>query len=169
VIHREWKEQETDNAFLRHALPLDAYYTAIDHGNLRNGKGKEAGMRAGAARKRRGVKAGIPDWLIVWHGITLWIERKAGSSLSDDQKTTRDQLVANGHIWRLAKSLDDVEAACLFAGIPLRATAGGIADRVEAARERKAPARKARRPKAEPRFTLGKRASSRLAKAGIFT
>lgn len=162
MIHHEWKAQETDHTFLRHALPPDAYFTAIDHGRLGRGK---SGIAAGAARKRRGVKAGIPDWLIVWRGVTLWIERKVNAGVSTEQKLARDALRANGHLWVLARTLDDIEAALVAAGIPLRATAGGIRERVAAARAR--PKVKSRAKKAEPRFVAGKRLMGRMRKAGI--
>ena len=129
LVQHEWRAQEVDNAFLSRALPEDAYYTAIDGGRAPNAK-------IGAARKRRGIKAGLPDFLIVWSGITLWIERKAGASLSPNQKVTRDYLVRNGHRWALARSTEDVEAACRAAGIPLRATLGEIRERIADQRAR---------------------------------
>jgi hypothetical protein len=128
-VQREWRAQEADNAFLSRALPEGAYYTAIDGGRAEN-------ARIGAARKRRGIKAGLPDFLVVYCGITLWIERKAGSSLSEHQRITRDALIRNGHRWALAKSTEDIEIACREAGIPLRATFGGIVERIAAQRER---------------------------------
>lgn len=91
----EWAAQRTDNFFLKRALPEGAYFTAIDHA-------RKMTLAAGAQRKARGIKPGIPDWLIVWNGITLWIERKAGSSLSENQKLFRDQIRENGHLWALA-------------------------------------------------------------------
>lgn len=120
---REWLGQRTDQAFLSRALPADAYFTAID-------VGRSSDARQGQLRKLRGVKAGIPDWLIVWRGITLWIERKAGASLTEPQRLTRDLLIANGHQWRLARSTEQIEEACRSVGIPLRATLGGIRERI---------------------------------------
>ena len=115
VIQREWVDQRGYAAFLARALPQGAYWTAID-------VGRSATPAQGAMRKARGVKAGIPDFLVVWRGITLWIEVKARQSLSPAQKTTRDVLLANGHRWALARSGEDVEAALRGAGIPLFAT-----------------------------------------------
>lgn len=125
----EWIAQRGDNAFLSKALPIDAYYTAIDVGRSKN-------ANDGQLRKLRGVKPGIPDWLIVWNGITLWIERKIDAALSETQKLTRDRLRANGHLWALAHSLEDIEAACIAAGIPLRATLGAIQERIADQRAR---------------------------------
>ncbi len=119
-VQREWKEQETDARFLNHALPYDAYWTAIDGGRAKNGA-------IGQLRKRRGLKGGVPDWLIVWQGITLWIERKvskAESDLNDNQRLTAAALVRNGHLWARANDTFEVEAALRAAGIPLRATYG---------------------------------------------
>lgn len=128
-IQHEWTAQRGDNAFLSKALPPEAYFTAIDVGRSKN-------ANDGQLRKLRGVKPGIPDWLIVWNGVTLWIERKAAAALSETQKLTRDVLVRNGHRWALAHSVEDIEAACLAAGIPLRATLGEISGRIAEQNER---------------------------------
>ena len=122
-VQYEWKAQKADNAFLAKALPADACFTAIDHA-------RKMSAQAGKMRKDRGIKPGIPDWFIVWRGLTLWIERKAGSSLSTNQETFRDQLIRNGHHWRLARSLEEIELACRDVGIPLRATLGEIRERI---------------------------------------
>jgi hypothetical protein len=161
MIQHEWNAQKTDNAFLGKALPDDAYFSAIDHA-------RKMSKAAGAQRKARGVKAGLPDWLIVWHGITLWIERKVDASLSEGQKTTRDALRANGHHWALAKSLEDVEAACRDVGIPLKATLGDIRERI-AAQDYVPPKKRApaNRKVAEPRFQWGKSATKRAAARGV--
>lgn len=159
MIHSEWNAQKTDNAFLGKALPDDAYFTAIDHA-------RKMSAIHGKARKDRGVKAGIPDWLIVWNGITLWIERKVGTSLSGSQKITRDRLTANGHHWRLARSLEDMEAACRDVGIPLKATLGDIRARIAA--QEIIPKKRSSSPrKAAPRYEWGKSVVKRATKAGV--
>lgn len=116
----EWREQETDKRFLEHALPPDAYWTAID-------QGRASSRRIGELRKKRGIKSGIPDWLIVWRGVTLWIERKisrAESELKTNQRLAAERLQANGHRWARANDTFEVEAALRAAGIPLSATYG---------------------------------------------
>lgn len=124
LSQNEWRDQRGYNAFLSKILPADAYYTAIDVGRSPN-------AHWGMMRKMRGVKPGIPDFVIAWKGTALWLECKAaGGSLSPHQKTTRDALIHNGHRWALVRSMDDIEAACTDAGIPLRATAGGVRDRI---------------------------------------
>ena len=135
LVQHEWRDQRGYNVFLSKALPIDAYYTAIDVGRSRS-------REEGQLRKNRGVKSGIPDFLIVWHGVTLWIECKHDGSLSEAQKTTRAALVANGHTWALARSTEEVEAACRGAGIPLRATLGDIRARIADQTDRLPPKRK---------------------------
>ena len=155
---REHADQTRDKAFLERAFPLDGYWTAIDHAAKLS---KEAGNR----RKRRGVRAGIPDWYFQWNGVTLWVEMKAGSSLSYNQKLTRDRLIANGAHWALAKSGEELEAALRHVGIPLRATYGERAARMAAqpAKPKRAP----RAAKPVARYTASKGFSKRAAKRGI--
>lgn len=109
----EWTAQEADAEFLALALPLDAFWTAID-------SGKADSAKAGALRKKRGIKAGVPDFIVVWNKITLWIERKAGARLSIPQANVRAMLLNNGHHWVLAHSTEDIERALIGYGIPLR-------------------------------------------------
>ena len=111
----EWTFQKAAAEYLAIALPSDAFWTAIDHA-------AKMSPVAGRMRKLRGVKAGIADIMIVWRGITLWIELKTGSALSASQKDFRDDVIRNGHAWALARSLDDIEFACALNRIPMKAT-----------------------------------------------
>ena len=113
-LQPEWDLQKAAAEYLAIALPSDAYWSAIDHA----GKMTPA---AGRMRKMRGVKAGIADVMIVWRGITLWIELKAGSSVSPSQKSFADAVIRNGHAWSVARSLDDIAFACAVNRIPLKA------------------------------------------------
>ena len=137
---REWTLQRAIAVYLSKALPPDVYWTAIDIGSA-------GGARAGQLRKARGVRPGIADMMIAWRGVslavTLWVEIKAGSSLSEAQKLFRDQVTNAGHRWALARSIEDVEAACVEAGIPLCATVSAISDRIAEQRARLPAKRKA--------------------------
>jgi hypothetical protein len=143
----EWSLQRTVAVFLSKALPPEAYFTSIDMGRSRS-------ANEGQLRKLRGVKSGVPDVLIVYNGITLWCELKVEASLSEPQKLTRDALRANGHLWALARSPEDVEAACLAAGIPLRATLGAIRERIADQNERLGIVKRKRAPR--PRTSRAK-------------
>lgn len=157
----EWSLQRSVAAFLSKALPSEAYWTSIDVGRSKS-------EREGALRRQRGVKPGIPDILVAWNGLTLWLELKAGSSLSVPQAITRDELRANGHLWELCRSPEDVEAACLRAGIPLRATLGEIRGRIAEQSERLPAKRKrASRAKVAPRFSASKGVVRRAASRGV--
>jgi len=141
AVMREWRDQRGYHAFLSKALPADAYHSAIDVGSAGN-------AQAGALRKARGQKAGLPDYLIVYRGTTLWIEFKNRAQLSLAQQLTRDALRLNGHCWALARCPEDVEAACTLAGIPLRATFSQIRQRIADQHEHlPAPRKRAARPR----------------------
>jgi hypothetical protein len=163
ALHQtEWALQRACAAFLSKALPADAYFTSIDIG-------RSTSAAQGQLRKLRGCKAGVPDMLIVSSDITLWLELKAGASLSAPQKLTRDALVLNGHYWALCRSMEDVEVACRSASIPLRATLGQIRERIAIQNEH-LPAKKPKRAsprKAGPRYTLGNAAVRRAKTNGV--
>lgn len=129
LVQHEWRDHRAYAVFLSKALPPEAYWTSIDVGRSKS-------AHEGQLRKARGVRAGIPDVLIAYRGTTLWLEIKAATYLSEPQKLTRDALIANGHHWALVRSPEDVEAACLAAGIPLRATLGEIRQRIDEQNER---------------------------------
>lgn len=163
--HREWRAQEVDWVFLMRALPHGAMAYGIDQSAKRT---KAANMR----RLARGCRPGVPDTYIFWSGILLWLERKreGGGKLSRAQEIFRDDTRANGGHWALIETTDEVEAACLAAGIPLRATLGGIRGRI-ADQQARLPAKKrktARKAKAEPRKTGGKGFVRRTRVRGIF-
>ena len=112
LVQREWNLQRAIVTYLSKALPPTAYFTLIDIGSA-------GSAQQGALRKARGVKPGIADVLIAYLGATLWLEIKAGTQLSEHQKLFRDQVMANGHCWALARCPEDVEQACRDVGIPL--------------------------------------------------
>lgn len=124
--HREWKEQEAIATYLHLALPDGTYWTAIDQGYVRSPNPKTGALSSealGALRRKRGIKASVPDWQIIWQGIVVFVEQKTPKgSLSGGQKEMRDMLIANGVIWGVARSIKDMERILLDAGIPLRCT-----------------------------------------------
>ena len=129
--------------------------------------GRSASAKQGQWRKLRGVKAGIPDVLIVHASKTLWLEIKDGSALSEAQKTTRDALRANGHLWCMCSSMESVQEALVWAQIPLRATLGDIRARIAEQDERlAAKPKRASRPRSAPRYS-GAGMQKRAAKRGI--
>lgn len=102
--------------FLTLALPEDAWFCHVPNGGKRS--------KSEAARfKAMGVKAGVPDLLIIYQGRAHWVELKAGKGrLSEAQQTVRAQLYAVDCHWADCRSLDDVEWWIGQWGIPLRAS-----------------------------------------------
>ena len=100
--------------YLDRALPPDAFWTSIDSAGR--------GAIAGARMKRRGVRKGILDTLVVWRDITLWIELKsADGRLTPDQRRFCLAVEQAGHRTRICRSLEAVYQVLLNNGIPLRA------------------------------------------------
>lgn len=125
-LHRGRKrpEQELQIAvagFLRHALKPPTMWTSIDHG-----AGKMSRASAGL-RKARGVKAGLPDILVLHpedhYTFVLGIELKADKgSLSPEQRAIWDAFNSAGAAYAVCRSIDAVQSTLRFHGIPLHAS-----------------------------------------------
>lgn len=103
--------------FLNHALPIGSFWTSIDHATKSASEGEK--------KKRRGVKRGVPDVLIVVPNRTIWIELKAPKGrVSEAQLQVKDSLELNGHHYYVAKSVAEVEGILRDISVPLRATTG---------------------------------------------
>lgn len=106
--------------FLDVALAGVALWSSLDAG-----AGRMTGRSAGR-RKARGVKPGWPDVVIVFGGavgvrVLLGIELKAGRGRqSDEQRAVAAAWESQGGLYRVCRSLAEVEAAIRGAGIPLR-------------------------------------------------
>lgn len=138
----EWNFQTLVWVFLQKALPFGAFAISIDEAAKRS---KQANM----ARKARGCDGGVGD-LFIYHGrIVLFLECKTHSGdQRAKQKAFQDGILRNGGHYSIVKTLDDVELACVNAGIPLRATLGDVRARI-AEQNARLPAkhkRAARRP-----------------------
>lgn len=94
--------QRSIASYLDVALPAGCWYTAI---NPIPGKTKIAAARS----KAMGMKAGVPDLLIIWHGKPIFIEvKKEGGYLSKVQKEIHDHIRAAGAEVYTGRSIDDV-------------------------------------------------------------
>lgn len=126
---REWLFQQLGWVFLQKALPRDALCLSID----------EAAKRSTAAilaRHARGCLGGAGDIYIYWEAVTLWLECKDKSGQRERQKAFQAGIERNKGFYAKPKTLEDIEAACLAAGIPLRATLGEIRGRIAEQNER---------------------------------
>lgn len=80
-------------------------------------------IRAGARMKKQGRKAGIPDNCVVYAGRAHFIELKSKTgTLSPAQKIVIPALKSAGSPVEIARTLEDVMAALVAWGIPLRHT-----------------------------------------------
>jgi len=74
--------------------------------------------------KSMGVKAGVPDLVIIWEGRAYFIELKAGTGkLTEHQVEMMRCLTGAGAGWRCCTSLDGVIETLEGWGIPLKARA----------------------------------------------
>ena len=88
--------------YLDVVLPVDAFWTAI---NPIPGKS----IVAAANSMAMGMKAGVPDILILHKGKTIWIEvKKEGGYLSKVQKSLHMDIDTAGGAVYTARSIDDI-------------------------------------------------------------
>jgi hypothetical protein len=99
--------------------PAKTWWSALDHA-------AQLSPRYGAERKRRGVKRGLPDVMVLAQGkqqvaLLIGIELKAPKgSLSPDQKEVRDAWIAMGHQYHVARSLEEVQDILDHCHVPMR-------------------------------------------------
>jgi hypothetical protein len=111
VSRAEWQQQTRLARLLDLWLPDDAFWTATD--------ATAASATASAMRKKRGVRPGLPDFLILYRGKLITIELKSprgGGQCRPTQRAVREQLLkaglkawwqcvtAEAAMWALAKS-----------------------------------------------------------------
>lgn len=85
--------------------------------------GGKRGFREAQRFKAAGVKAGVPDLIVINDGRAIGIELKAGKTpLSDVQRDYHERLRRARVAVTVCRSVDEVEAALRAAGVPLHAT-----------------------------------------------
>lgn len=112
-------EQQLHQAVARYldlALPADSWWTTIGHGWGKLGK-----ATAGIG-KSCGIKAGVPDILILYNGTAHFLELKSGTGrLSKVQQAAADAIINTHAHWALCRSLNDVTFFLKAWSIPTRA------------------------------------------------
>lgn len=103
--------------FLRRALkPHECLWWHCPNGGRRD-------VKTAARLKRMGVLPGVADLEFLWPNGRGFIELKSETgTLEDEQKVFRDQVLALGAFWRLARSVDDVERVLRAWRVPLHAS-----------------------------------------------
>ena len=83
--------------------------------------GEKRSPRTAGLLKRMGVKAGVPDLFVFAPGIVVALELKAGKGrATETQEAMLDRLNECGVHTAICKSIEQVEQALRFAGVPLR-------------------------------------------------
>jgi hypothetical protein len=160
---------------LDRALLPPAYYTA-----LHDADGTTRTDNQRARDRNRGIKSGQLDWDVVQApGLVRKLELKRGKGhLSANQVLTIEALNKCGVPPIVAWDLRQVHQGLALAGFRFSANVGTVLAHLEAElagwdreaeliKSGQAPAKKSRKPKAEPRFQFGTRAVARARKAGI--
>jgi hypothetical protein len=145
--HTEHTLQTAVAVYLAQAMPLDSWWTSVDAGQGR------MGLIAAGRRKARGVKAGVPDVLVLWSGRFRSIELKVGAGRpSEAQRNMGADIVQAGGGWLCANSIAEVEAALIGWGIPLRPVSMLPSERDARvlARLTAEPKKRTAKPRAEP-------------------
>ena len=93
--------------------PDKTWWSAIDHA-------AQLSARYGAERKRRGVKRGLPDILVLTATTVVGIELKAGrGKLTPEQLATSVAWRRLGWFYEVARSLREVQDILECYGVPM--------------------------------------------------
>lgn len=88
---------------------LNSEWTCWSSVENSNHTGGTLGMIKQAKDKRKGVKKGFPDIIIMYSGTCLCIELKAGKNTTTDiQDAFHDRIRQSGNNVEVARSIDDV-------------------------------------------------------------
>lgn len=103
--------------WMRYAMPARAPWTAFPAGEART-------AMTGGRLKRMGLMPGWPDIIVLFDGLFIGIELKAGKGrMSDEQAAVQHGIIENGGWFQVCRSLDEVQALLRRAGVPLKARA----------------------------------------------
>jgi hypothetical protein len=110
----EWQEQVKLSLLLDKWLdPTCTFWTATDP--------VAPSATSGAMRKKRGVKAGLPDVLVWYCGKSITIELKSRrGQCSRSQRAVRELLLRAGAQWWVSRSANAAMWALAQSGVPFR-------------------------------------------------
>lgn len=115
----EHKLQIAVTNYLHFSLPSDATWFAVPNGGLRN-------LKTAQKLKAEGVRPGVADIIVVWKGRAIGLELKAPKgSQSKAQKEWAEMFQLAGGVYRVCKSVDEVETFLDMLGVPMRARLTG--------------------------------------------
>lgn len=110
----EFTLQKAVCQFLKWAVPADCVWHSIPNGGQRH-------TRAAQKLVATGLRAGVPDLLVIYRGRPTYIELKTPvGRLSADQRQMHQRLAAAGADVFVLRSVEGVESSLREIGIPLR-------------------------------------------------
>ena len=111
---QEWTEQTKLAGMLDKYLdPTDTFWTSLEN--------KPISRLSGIFQKKRGVRSGLPDELVIWRGKPIFIELKSRAGVaSKAQKQIRAKLKPAGADWWLARSARAALMALHLSGVVFR-------------------------------------------------
>lgn len=98
-------------------------------------RSKKQSLRQHIREKARGLESGTPDTVLIVPGPSIWCELKAAESRegpTDNQEAIGGDIIAAGHYWCWAKSVEQYRAHLVRFGVPLRPNAAIVAMRYDA-------------------------------------
>jgi hypothetical protein len=102
-------------AFLSKALHRDTWWAHVPNGGYRH-------ATEAKRLKAMAVVPGTPDLLLIHRGAACWLElKRKGGYLSPAQNYCHQRLLLAGSPVSVCRTIEDVEAALVRAGIPIKA------------------------------------------------
>jgi hypothetical protein len=113
---QEWAEQTKLAEMLdKYLNPADTFWTSLEN--------KPISLLSGLFQKRRGVRSGIPDVLVIWRGKPIFVELKSRAGVaSKAQKRLRLEMLPAGTDWWMARSARAALMALHLSGVVFRRT-----------------------------------------------
>jgi hypothetical protein len=142
--HKESQFQEACWTYAQQVLPPEADFASVETKTGFNS------LAAGAARKRRGIRAGQPDCQVTYNGRVTYLELKKGSGISEAQHKRHAQLRRAGSEVFTISTVASLRQVFLGLGIQLLYHALDAETRDMMLDARKAPKRAAKPRQARP-------------------
>jgi len=111
---QEWTEQTKLAGMLDKYLdPTDTFWTSLEN--------KPISRLSGIFQKKRGVRSGLPDELVIWRGKPIFVELKSRAGVATKaQKQVRVELLPAGATWWMARSARAAMMALHLSGVVFR-------------------------------------------------
>jgi hypothetical protein len=111
---QEWAEQTKLAEMLdKYLNPADTFWTSLEN--------KPISLLSGLFQKRRGVRRGIPDVLVIWRGKPIFVELKSRAGVATkSQKQIRLEMLPAGATWWMARSARAAMMALHLSGVVFR-------------------------------------------------